>query len=138
VNRSFSLASLEVVGIMTLDEWNKIVGKTETVETESKNYTKLQVHLRKPEAVRPSALNTAGLMCCAKTRAGHACKQRAVYSSGRCKFHGGMSTGPKTEAGKANSSRNGKYGRRGNPIKQMESNKNLIAKTAMDSNQHPL
>lgn len=35
-----------------------------------------------------------GLTCGAKTRAGTPCKRTDLFSSGRCKFHGGMSTGP--------------------------------------------
>ncbi|WP_306292482.1 HGGxSTG domain-containing protein [Solemya velum gill symbiont] len=46
------------------------------------------------------------LTCGAKTRAGHPCKQKILYSSGRCRYHGGLSTGPKTEEGKAKSVRN--------------------------------
>ena len=45
--------------------------------------------------------------CGAKTRAGHSCKQKAIYSNGRCKWHGGLSTGPKTIEGKRRSSMNG-------------------------------
>lgn len=47
------------------------------------------------------------LTCGARTRAGTPCKQRGLYSNGRCKLHGGLSTGPRTEAGKASSARNG-------------------------------
>ncbi len=36
----------------------------------------------------------------AKTRAGHPCKQTAIYTNGRCKFHEGLSTGPVTPEGK--------------------------------------
>lgn len=36
-----------------------------------------------------------GLTCGAKTRAGTPCKRSDLYASGRCKFHGGMSTGPR-------------------------------------------
>tara|TARA_R110002051_G_scaffold305409_1_gene375350 strand:+ start:1224 stop:1562 length:339 start_codon:yes stop_codon:yes gene_type:complete len=36
------------------------------------------------------------LRCGAKTRAGTPCKRRDLWDSGRCKLHGGMSTGPKT------------------------------------------
>lgn len=36
-----------------------------------------------------------GLTCGAKTRAGTPCKRRDLYMSGRCKLHGGLSTGPK-------------------------------------------
>jgi hypothetical protein len=39
--------------------------------------------------------------CCAKTRAGAPCFMRVVPGKRRCRFHGGMSTGPKTKAGHA-------------------------------------
>jgi len=39
--------------------------------------------------------------CGARTRAGHPCKSRVIYASGRCKNHGGKSTGPRTAEGKA-------------------------------------
>jgi len=48
-----------------------------------------------------------GLECGAKARAGTPCKQKALYVNGRCKFHGGASTGPRTKKGKARSARNG-------------------------------
>lgn len=35
-----------------------------------------------------------GLTCGAKTRAGTPCKRRDLYKSGRCRLHGGLSTGP--------------------------------------------
>ncbi|WP_406698205.1 HGGxSTG domain-containing protein [Sphingomonas qomolangmaensis] len=41
------------------------------------------------------------MQCGAKTRRGNACLLTSIYLNGRCKFHGGMSKGPKTEAGKA-------------------------------------
>jgi len=41
-----------------------------------------------------------GLECGAKTRKGTACKLRLIYSSDRCKFHGGLSTGARTVDGK--------------------------------------
>ena len=49
-----------------------------------------------------------GLQCGAKTRAGPPCKLNSIYLNGRCKFHGGLSTGPKTEEGKRKSSQNAK------------------------------
>ena len=39
--------------------------------------------------------------CGAKTRRGTPCKRRDLYANGRCRMHGGLSTGPKSEAGKA-------------------------------------
>ena len=39
--------------------------------------------------------------CCAKTRAGAPCIMRVVPGKRRCRFHGGLSTGPRTVEGKA-------------------------------------
>ncbi|WP_370638070.1 HGGxSTG domain-containing protein [Croceicoccus sp. Ery15] len=50
----------------------------------------------------------AGLTCGATTRGGTPCKRRDLYRSGRCKLHGGLSTGPRTAKGKRRSARNGK------------------------------
>jgi hypothetical protein len=47
-----------------------------------------------------------GLTCGAKTRAGTPCKRRDLYRSGRCKLHGGLSTGPTSTEGKLKVSRN--------------------------------
>ncbi|MEJ1360960.1 MAG: HGGxSTG domain-containing protein [Candidatus Sedimenticola sp. (ex Thyasira tokunagai)] len=40
------------------------------------------------------------VLCGAKTRKGTPCQCKALDGKWRCKLHGGMSTGPKTEAGK--------------------------------------
>ena len=47
------------------------------------------------------------LRCGAKTRAGTPCKLNSIYSNGRCKFHGGLSTGARTKEGKAKVAKNG-------------------------------
>ena len=39
--------------------------------------------------------------CGAKTRPGHLCRNKAIPGKRRCKYHGGLSTGPKTPAGRA-------------------------------------
>src|SRR5262244_3317906 len=39
--------------------------------------------------------------CCAKTRAGAPCIRRVVPGKRRCRFHGGLSTGPRTVEGRA-------------------------------------
>ena len=50
-----------------------------------------------------------GLKCEAKTRSGTPCKKDGTdYSNGRCKFHGGASTGPITKVGKTRVSQNAK------------------------------
>lgn len=48
-----------------------------------------------------------GLPCGARTRAGTPCKITAIYANGRCKLHGGLSTGPTSADGKARSACNG-------------------------------
>lgn len=48
-----------------------------------------------------------GLCCGAKTRAGTPCKLTSIYRNGRCKLHGGLSTGPTTPEGKARCALNG-------------------------------
>jgi hypothetical protein len=55
--------------------------------------------------------------CGARTRAGTPCKRRPDYRNGRCKLHGGASTGPKTEQGRRQSAENGRKG--GRPRKRV-------------------
>lgn len=47
-----------------------------------------------------------GMTCGATTRAGTSCKRKDLYRSGRCRLHGGLSTGPKTLEGKRRSALN--------------------------------
>ena len=54
--------------------------------------------------------------CGAINRAGLPCRMLAIYDNGRCKWHGGCSTGPKTDAGKEQSRINGRKG--GRPKKE--------------------
>jgi len=41
-----------------------------------------------------------GLTCGARTRAGTPCKLTVIYGNGRCKLHGGLSTGPTSNEGR--------------------------------------
>lgn len=41
------------------------------------------------------------VLCGAKTRKGHPCRNKSEPGRRRCKFHGGLSTGPKSPEGKA-------------------------------------
>lgn len=41
--------------------------------------------------------------CGAKNRKGLPCGSKVLYPNGRCRFHGGVSTGPKTAEGKQRS-----------------------------------
>ena len=72
--------------------------------------------------VKPSFLEELyQLRCGAKTRAGTPCKSKTLYSNGRCKLHGGLSTGPKTKKGKKQSRINGQKG--GRPTDKTFSNR---------------
>jgi hypothetical protein len=44
--------------------------------------------------------------CGAVTRKGKACQAKAMLKSGRCRCHGGLSTGPRTDEGKARAKAN--------------------------------
>ena len=45
--------------------------------------------------------NWPGQRCEARTRKGTLCQRPGTKRNGRCKLHGGNSTGPRTEAGRA-------------------------------------
>jgi hypothetical protein len=45
-------------------------------------------------------------LCNARTKTGRPCRALGIEPSGRCKWHGGMSTGPRTAEGKAASAGN--------------------------------
>ena len=54
-----------------------------------------------------------GKRCLAKTRRGTECQRPAITGSGRCRLHGGRSTGPRTKEGLARiTAANTKHGRK--------------------------
>jgi len=65
-----------------------------------------------PPIFPPLPYDLRDMACGARTRAGTPCKLKSIYANGRCKFHGGCSTGPKTELGKAQARINGMLGGR--------------------------
>jgi len=86
-----------------------------------------QTTLQTGRIVRPRLMalprlpqHLATLQCGAKTRAGTPCKMISIYENARCQMHGGLSTGPKTEEGRAKALANLK--RRWNP---MDASQNL-------------
>jgi hypothetical protein len=54
-----------------------------------------------------------GQRCLAKTRRGSSCQKAAIAGKGRCRLHGGASTGPRTVEGRARiAAANFKHGNR--------------------------
>jgi hypothetical protein len=54
-----------------------------------------------PPVTPPFPNGYRALPCGAKTRSGTPCKLITIFSNGRCKLHGGLSTGPRTREGKS-------------------------------------
>lgn len=54
-----------------------------------------------PPATVPFPDDLRDLTCGAKNRQGGPCRNRDIYRNGRCRFHGGLSTGPKSVEGRA-------------------------------------
>jgi hypothetical protein len=68
----------------------------------------IRIHTPEPKQLNPGfPEELEGLACGAKTRAGTPCKLTSIYTNGRCKFHGGLSTGPTSAAGKRKAAMNG-------------------------------
>lgn len=58
--------------------------------------------------VPPFPEDLRGLECGARAKGtGRPCRRTDIHRNGRCKFHGGMSTGPRTMQGKARAAANG-------------------------------
>lgn len=91
----------------------------------------------KIEKIKLSWLWPAQWPCGAKTRAGTPCKNWAMVN-GRCKFHGGKSTGPRTLKGKINSSTaNFKHGRHSFELQKQRAIKRLIKVIAIKNGKLP-
>jgi hypothetical protein len=65
-----------------------------------------------PPVWPPYPVDLVWLSCGARTRAGTPCKRPVLLPAGRCRLHGGRSTGPRTAAGKARSAANGRCPKR--------------------------
>lgn len=66
-----------------------------------KNYRYTAAGWQRPHSeIEPFPEDLRGLICGAKTRKGTPCKITTLHSGMRCRFHGGLSTGAKTRAGK--------------------------------------
>lgn len=64
-----------------------------------------QVRAREQASTSPSG-SRLQVVCGARTRTGAPCRSKSLPGKRRCKWHGGHSTGPKTEAGKSRAMQN--------------------------------
>jgi hypothetical protein len=81
------------------------------------NTSKQSSHAALIEAGRGTRFGDSwtGQRCLAKTRGGSPCQKAALTGKGRCRLHGGRSTGPRTEEGRARiAAANYKHGNRTN------------------------
>lgn len=56
------------------------------------------IPIKPVKPIRPEKLTR--VICGARNRKGGSCKVWSVAGKKRCRFHGGLSTGPKTQAGR--------------------------------------
>lgn len=82
-----------------------------------------------PRPFNPIPLND---VCGARTRRGTLCQSRELYRSGRCKHHGGMSTGPNSAAGKARVAMNGRAPKKAKPMGTTENLGSDLTKPDID------
>lgn len=71
--------------------------------------------------------------CGARTRSGALCRQPGVGCGGRCKYHGGASTGPRTAAGRARAALNGHANRKEKTMLQADMAQVATESTAPDT-----
>lgn len=60
----------------------------------------------RPPCYPPFPTELRGLTCGANNRGGEPCKRTDLMTNGRCRFHGGMSTGPKSDEGRRTAAAN--------------------------------
>lgn len=60
----------------------------------------------RPPCYPPFPAELRGLTCGAENRGGEPCKRTDLMTNGRCRFHGGMSTGPKSDEGRRTAAAN--------------------------------
>lgn len=73
---------------------------------ELRTVTRTRAHARMTSGSEMSEEHARALCGARRRRDGLPCQSRAVAGKSRCKWHGGASTGPKTEAGRARAKAN--------------------------------
>lgn len=98
----------------------KIVPDSEASPVEDLPAPRLNANesIARPARLPPRPFNPipSNDVCGARTKRGTLCQSRDLYRSGRCKHHGGMSTGPKSAAGKARVAMNGLAPKKAKPM----------------------
>ncbi len=85
--------------------WRKYLRAWRAWEAEHGDLYPEHPQWRRPPACPPES---SELRCGATTRKGTPCKRKDIGAGGRCKLHGGMSTGPRTKRGKRRAAKNAK------------------------------
>ena len=92
--------TLRAKQVKTLKDWYND-GRKQSEEWAARRYR------HPPPESLPYPEICRGMKCEAKTRSGHPCKNDGTsWANGRCKYHGGASTGPVTPEGKKRVSMN--------------------------------
>jgi hypothetical protein len=78
--------------LQRLIEGRKIVSQTKNDDWRIRKHNELAARKADKDAQRK--------ICGAKTRKGQPCRCQGLGRGGRCKYHGGMSTGPRTPEGR--------------------------------------
>ena len=86
-------------------EWDRYEVLNEMYDALDWRQRRLMPELQPPSLPFPEELRD--MRCDARTRAGTPCKRRDLNNGGRCRLHGGWSTGPRTKRGKRISAKNG-------------------------------
>lgn len=61
---------------------------------------KIEAEIQRLKETEERRKTTRRVICGARTRKGRPCRAQSEAGKLRCRFHGGMSTGPRTEAGR--------------------------------------
>jgi hypothetical protein len=103
-------------------EYERLQAARKAIE-EANHKRWMRAHYWQRETLQPIPLpdypaypnELSDMVCGAQTRTGTPCRITLIYCNGRCRFHGGMSTGPRSKDGKARAALNGSAPKKSKP-----------------------
>lgn len=90
----FGIGTLDVSMLLKSERFRRLVAHPE------REGERREVLVEPKHTERNACEQNVGKRCAAKTRSGSLCQAKRVPGRKRCRMHGGMSTGPKTELGR--------------------------------------